>query len=145
MSPHIPYRLTLASFGRFRVLVMRPHIPYRFTLASFGSFRVPCFAECLRRSNHLPRRSGLLPYCLLLRPISVDTFRLATRKPLFPRSGVGTVFMPLRGVLELDSGRLFWSRSFLPTAYALGRSWSTHFRFALQSISESLPCALYHI
>jgi len=39
-SRHNPYGLTLALFGRFRVLVTRPRVSYRVTLASFGRFRV---------------------------------------------------------------------------------------------------------
>jgi hypothetical protein len=34
------YTLTLASFGGIRLLIVRPRNPYSFTLASFGNFRL---------------------------------------------------------------------------------------------------------
>ena len=40
-APRNPYSFTLASFGRFRVLIVRPRNPYSFTLASFGRFGEP--------------------------------------------------------------------------------------------------------
>jgi hypothetical protein len=45
----------LASFGRFRVLVMSPHIQYRFTLASFGRFRAS-FSQKGRLGHFAPRK-----------------------------------------------------------------------------------------
>ena len=48
-------RFTLASFGRFRVLVVRTRNPYSFTLASFGRF---AYLIVLVRAMRLAARSS---------------------------------------------------------------------------------------
>jgi hypothetical protein len=61
----------LASFGRTRTLAASPHIPYRFTLASFGRFRASFSQKCASVTSLRVRRSVLTAHARSLRPMSV--------------------------------------------------------------------------
>jgi hypothetical protein len=61
----------LASFGRTRTLPASPHIPYRFTLTSFGRFRASFSHKGASVTSLRVRRSVLTAHGRSLRPMPV--------------------------------------------------------------------------